>query len=200
MAEMNLLIISASPRANSESKRVANYLYLRAGVLQISAQLIDLHETVLPMFDDSEEVKSATSWLSIKDRIEEADAFMFVAPEWNGMAPPALKNLLLFVGQSMAHKPYSICGVSSGRGGVHVIDELRLSGQKNTHLVTSPENLVVSMVESMKLDQDWDEASDDFWFKNRADYCMKILVAYGEALKHIRESGVVDHEHFPSGI
>jgi NAD(P)H-dependent FMN reductase len=162
--------------------------------------MIDLHDVMLPMYDDSEEVKNATEWLDIKNTIEQADAYMFVAPEWNGMAPPALKNLLLYVGQSMAHKPYAICGVSSGRGGIHVIDELRLSGQKNTHLVVSPENLIASMVESMELSQNWDESSNDFWFKNRADYCMKILMAYGSALKHVRESGVVDHEHFPSGI
>lgn len=197
---MKILIISASPRANSQSRRVADYLHLRAGVLGVETEMIDLHETVLPMYDDSEEVKNNPSWLGSKDKIEEADGYVFVAPEWNGMAPPALKNLLLYVGQSMAHKPYAICGVSSGRGGIHVIDELRASGQKNTHLVTSPENLVASMVESMKLEQNWDETSNDFWFKNRADYSMKILVAYSEALKHIRESGVVDHEHFPSGI
>lgn len=197
---MQITVISASPREGSQSLRVANYLLGRVKQLGADSAIVDLHEVKLPMYDDSDAVKNSDGWASISTNILEADGYIVVVPEWNGMAPPIYKNMLMYVGQAMAHKPYMVCGVSAGRGGVHVLDELRATGQKNTHLVMSPENLIASYVESLALDDSFNEDSEDHWFKVRADYAIKVLIAYAEALRNVRNSEVIDFERFPSGL
>ncbi len=196
---MKILVISASARAGSQSRRFADYLFGRVSKMG-EVELLDLHETVLPLYDDNDAMSSNTNWLAIKGKLEAADGYVVVSPEWNGMASVVYKNMMLFVGHEMANKPLMICAVSSGRGGVHVLDELRVSGIKNSHVIISSENVIAQGCEGLALDDNWDEASNDYKFKSRAEYSLKILVEFAKALSGVRISGVVDFEHYGSGV
>jgi len=196
---MKILVISASARAESQSRRFAEYLLTRVSRLA-DAELIDLNKTPLPIYDDSETMGTNPNWLSIKSKLEVADGYVVVSPEWNGMASVAYKNMMLFVGHEMAVKPLMICAVSSGRGGVHVIDELRLSGIKNSHIIISSENVIAQDCKDLALDDNWEETSKDYRFKSRAEYSLKMLVEYSKALQGVRASGVIDFEHYGSGV
>ena len=121
---MKILVTSASARAGSQSRRVADYLLSRVSKMA-DASLLDLNELALPIYDDIDAMSSNPNWLTLKPKLTEADGYVVVSPEWNGMGSVAYKNMLHFVGQAMANKPFMVCAVSSGRGGAHALDDLR---------------------------------------------------------------------------
>lgn len=195
---MGVLVVSASMRANSQSLKVANWLKNHIASLGSSAELLDLHEFKLPMFDDGETV--ADNKEELLRKINEASAFVFVSPEWDGMMSYGLINMMLYIKDEMAHKPVMLVGVSSGRGGSYPLAQMKQLGQKNRHFIISPENLVVGGVKEMLNDQEMDESSVDYPIKVRADYSLKILIEYGKALEKVRSSGVVDMTVVPNGV
>jgi len=185
-------------RGKSQSLKVANYLKLRLEGQGKVAPLLDLHEFKLPIYDAGETKSSSEA--ELVEKLANADGYVFVSPEWNGMMSVGLVNMMHYAGGNMAHKPVMLVGVSSGRGGTYPLAQMRLMGHKNTHYVISPENLIVGGVNDMLNDQDMDESAPDFSVKKRADYALKVLVEYAIALKSIREGGVVDMSLFPNGV
>ena len=95
------MIVSGSHRQESQSLRVADYV--AKDLARIDPTLVldtfSLSGNPLPLWDESAWQKAsslASLWKPIRDRMREAHAFVFVTPEWAGMVPPGLKNLLLF--------------------------------------------------------------------------------------------------------
>ena len=114
---MNILVISASMRSNSQSLKVAKWLSAHSAKLGAESSVLDLHEVKLPLFDDGETV--AENLPQILNQLKSADGYVFVTPEWNGMMSHGLINMLHFVeDKEMAYKPVMLVGVSAGRGGV----------------------------------------------------------------------------------
>jgi hypothetical protein len=133
-------------------------------------------------------------------QLDRSAAYVLIAPEWGGMAPAALKNFLLLVGKQMADKPTLIVSVSSGLSGGYPICELRMSSFKNTRIVYTPDHIIVRQVESILNDSDAPANETDTFIRNRICYGMKTLHAYGNALKQVRDSGVLDYKNFPFGM
>ena len=111
-----------------------------------------------------------------------ADGFVIIAPEWAGMVPPGLKNLLLFAGpKEVGHKPAMIVAVSASRGGSYPVNELRTSGYKNSRLVYIPEHVLIHDVNDMLLGAT--PASDrDAWLRRRIEFADRILLEYAKAI------------------
>ena len=113
------MIVSGSHRQESQSERVAEFVGNE--LLRIDPTLVvdsfSLSGNPLPLWDESVWQKSsplAGLWGPVRERMQQAHAFVFVTPEWAGMVPPGLKNLLLFAGQrEVGHKPALLVGVSS---------------------------------------------------------------------------------------
>jgi NAD(P)H-dependent FMN reductase len=129
-----------------------------------------------------------------------AHAFIFVTPEWAGMVPPGLKNLLLFAGQKeVGHKPTIVVGVSAARGGSYPISELRMSGYKNNRLLIIPEHIIVQDAADMLLgEKSADER--DAWLRKRITFANRLLLEYGKAVGSIRASGLTEDVDFPYGM
>jgi len=195
---MNILVICASMRRESQSLKVSKWLRSHLESQNIGADLLDLHSFKLPMFDDGETTSDNQPELLAK--LVKADGFVFVSPEWNGMMSHGLINMFHYVEHEMAYKPVMLVGVSAGRGGTHPVDQMRLMGYKNRHYVLSPESLIVSGVESALNGPEFDKNAGDFALKERADYSLKVLVKLAESLKSVRESGVLDFERFGNGV
>jgi NAD(P)H-dependent FMN reductase len=139
-------------------------------------------------------------WNPIKAELQSSDAFIFVVPEWSGMVPPAVKNFFLLCSHGeLGHKPALIVAISSSRGGAYPVNELRISSYKNTRLLYLPEHFIVRDVEKMFNDAK-PASEDDKYLRQRLDYCLKLLQAYGKAMKEIRSSGVIDHKAYPNGM
>jgi len=92
------------------------------------ARLVDLKHFDLPVFDEPKhprlgqyEHEHTKRW---SQSVSEADAFAFVAPEYNHGPTPALLNALTYLSKEWAYKPagfVSYGGVSGGLRGVQSI-------------------------------------------------------------------------------
>jgi len=198
---MKVAIVSASTRKNSQSRNVAEYLKGLFKSENVDTSIIDLSESVLPLYDDTESGEWQRVWVPIEEQLTAAGAFVFVSPEWDGMFSAGLHNLFNYVASgsktsSMAHKPVMLVGVSSGMGGAYPLAQMREVGPKNTHYVVSPENLRFAKVKETLVDG---EVVID-GLRERAEYSVRVLIEYAKALKRVRDSGVIDMEKFGSGM
>ena len=202
---MQIAIIVGSHRKDSQSAKVARFLASQLTSLgDHSCWICDLGKDPLPLWD--EDIGSnAPQWSGLKaltKKIDAADAFIMIAPEWHGMVPAALKNFFLVCGgASFAHKPALPVGVSVGPGGTYPINELRTSSYKNNRLCYLPEHLIVRncMVVMNKEESENDEGEHSY-ISERSLYCMKQLIAYADALAQVRASGTADLTPYPNGM
>ena len=202
---MQIAIIVGSHRKDSQSAKVARFLASQLTSLgDNSCWICDLGKDPLPLWD--EDIGSdAPQWSGLKaltKKIDAADAFIMIAPEWHGMVPAALKNFFLVCGgASFAHKPALPVGVSVGPGGTYPINELRTSSYKNNRLCYLPEHLIVRncMVVMNKEESENDEGEHSY-ISERSLYCMKQLIAYADALAQVRASGAADLTPYPNGM
>jgi NAD(P)H-dependent FMN reductase len=202
---MQIAIIVGSHRRDSQSAKVARFLASQLTSLgDHSFWICDLGKDPLPLWD--EDIGSdAPQWSGLKaltKKIDAADAFIMIAPEWHGMVPAALKNFFLVCGgASFAHKPALPVGVSVGPGGTYPINELRTSSYKNNRLCYLPEHLIVRncMVVMNKEESENDEGEHSY-ISERSLYCMKQLIAYADALAQVRASGTADLTPYPNGM
>ena len=101
----------------------------------------------------------------------------------------------------LAHKPALACAISAGDGGAYVISELRMSGYKNNRLCWIPEHLIARRVNEICNPEDHKNNLERHrTFEGRAKYTLGLLISYGNSLKDIRSSGIIDHEAFPNGM
>lgn len=117
-----LQVIIASTRPNRVGAPVASWI---ADVARehgaFAVELVDLREVALPPMDEPAhprlrryEHEHTKAWSATVDR---ADAFLFVIPEYNFFAPPALVNAIDYLVAEWAYKPagmVSYGGVSAG--------------------------------------------------------------------------------------
>lgn len=202
---MQIAIVVGSHRKASQSSRVGAYIASDLARIDpsVTVDTIDLAGNPLPLWDESVwqgESELAALWKPYRDRMRRADGFVIIAPEWAGMVPPGLKNLLLFAGpKEVGHKPAMIVAVSASRGGSYPVNELRTSGYKNSRLVYIPEHVLIHDVNDMLLGAT--PASDrDAWLRRRIEFADRILLEYAKALAPIRTSGLTEHADFPYGM
>jgi NAD(P)H-dependent FMN reductase len=179
-------VVSGSSRLNSQSRRVAGVCIEALGRDSVGADLIDLSVTTLPDPGFAEAERSISAWRPISDRLRACDGFILVVPEWGGMAPPAVKNLLALAdGGELAHRPVLLVGVSSSGGGFYPLAEVRMAAHKNTRLVWLPEQVVLRSVESrLTTNLDPPEGQSE----QRLLEGLRLLAAYAEVLKPVRDS------------
>jgi NAD(P)H-dependent FMN reductase len=202
---MQIAIIVGSHRKDSQSAKVARFLASQLMSLgEHSCWICDLGKDPLPLWD--EEIGSdAPRWSGLKaltEKIDTADAFIMIAPEWHGMVPAALKNFFLVCGgASFAHKPALPVGVSVGPGGTYPINELRTSSYKNNRLCYLPEHLIVrNCMVVMNENSSENDEGEHSYISERSLYCMKQLIAYADALAKVRASGAADLTPYPNGM
>jgi NAD(P)H-dependent FMN reductase len=202
---VQIAIIVGSHRKESQSSRVGSYIASDLASIDssVTVDTIDLAGNPLPLWEESVwqgDSELSALWKPYRDRMRRADGFVIIAPEWAGMVPPGLKNLLLFAGpKEVGHKPAMIVAVSASRGGSYPVNELRTSGYKNSRLVYIPEHVLIHDVNDMLLGTT--PASDrDAWLRRRIEFADRILLEYAKALAPIRTSGLTEHADFPYGM
>lgn len=199
---MKLAIIAGSARAKSQSARVSRYIADRAATLFVdcSFPLIDLAATPLSYWSGDFMSHPADTgdpaWSETSSTLESADGIIVVVPEYHGMAPPALMNLILLCRYELAHKPGLIIGISATDGGAYPTVQLRGSVAKNNRICWIPDQVVIRNVKQALVDQNGDEPDR---MKSRIDYGLRLLISYSEALRSVRKSGLVDHKTFSFG-
>ena len=199
---MKISIISASHRINSQSKRIShllqNNLLINKSGLEIF--FLDLAETPLPLWSpDKKNGKRVwgETWSSMSENLRQSDSFIFVVPEYGGMATPAAKNFFLLCGDGeLSHKPGLIVSVSSGNGGAYPIAELRSSSYKNTQIMWIPENIIIRNVEEFNPGSHGKNIPE--WLDDRINYVLKLFLAYSSNMTSLRK--LVNRKDFGNGM
>jgi NAD(P)H-dependent FMN reductase len=192
---MKISIISGSPRSNAQSSKIARFIAESLSNMDDCSEtyLLDLANNPLPLWDESIWAGDE-AWQQrltpISEQLASSYAIIIIAPEWHGMVPAALKNFFLMWGNGeLAHKPALLVGVSSGEGGAYPIAELRTSSYKNNRICYLPEHLIIREVESVfNSNMDDNDPKAQTYLQGRLDYCLQLLLSYGEAFKQIRAS------------
>lgn len=197
---LNIAIVAGSSRNNSQSGKVARFLRQRLIQLDLTSDsqshVLDLGILPLPLWP----AEDTGPWGFYSQQLEAADAVIIVAPEWNGMACPAIKNFFIYASKTeLAHKPGLLVGVSSGIGGGSPISELRASSYKNCRICYLPEHLIVRHVEQM-LNMPQAQSEDDQRLRARIDYDLDILAKYAHALKPVRATIDMAQPAFTNGM
>lgn len=204
---MNITIVSGSHRNPSQSEKVGRYIekVMKEEFDDAEPFLFSLADNPLPLWEQSI-WESDPEWVErlapLKEQLSKSDAFVIISPEWHGQVPAGLKNFFLMFNRfELGHKPALIVGVSAGTGGAYPIAELRMSSYKNNRLCYIPEHLIVRDVENVfnEKPEDNNQKSDEY-LKNRLNWCLKILMGYGKALKTMRDTTQVHHDDFSNGM
>ena len=204
---MKITIISGSHRKRSQSNKISRFIQKSLEKYKRCDEhyLIDLYDNPLPLWHENiwdAKNQSGKLLLDISNQLLSSDAFIIVSPEWHGMVPAGLKNFFLMWGKGeLAHKPALITTLSSGDGGSYPVAELRMSSYKNNRICFLPEHLIIRNVESIFNKKSLNNnSSRQIYFENRLNYCLNLLLTYGEAFKKIRASKDVSLEVYKSGM
>lgn len=128
---LNLQIIIASTRPGRKGPIFANWLAeIAREHAQFNVEVVDLANFALPLLDEpvhpmKREYQHAhtRAW---SEKIDGADAFVFVSPEYNFSAPPALVNALDYLHHEWKYKPAGILGYGGISGGLRAIQTEKL--------------------------------------------------------------------------
>jgi NAD(P)H-dependent FMN reductase len=126
-------IIVGSTREGRFSEKVAKWVFDELKTRkEVETRLLDLREFPMPFFDQAVPPSVAgrppyshpvvQRWTA---QIGEADAFIFVTPEYNHGIPGVLKNAIDWVNQEWRRKPATFVGYG-GVNGARSIEQLRL--------------------------------------------------------------------------
>ena len=199
---MKLSIISTSQQKNSQSKRISEIF--KNIILEMDNKIecfnLDMFENKIPLWT-SEKSEELSFWEDHQDKISNhlkaSDGFIFVVPEYGGMASPSAKNFfLVFNNGELFHKPGLIVSISSGNGGAYPISELRSSSYKNTHVLWIPENIIIRNVNQFLPGKHGEIIPE--WMDDRIKYSLNLLIKYSEYLKPIQQ--YINRKDFANGM
>lgn len=184
---MQILVVSGSQRTGSRSGKIADLIARRLQERRsgLEASVLKLEAVEIP-WKEQADVKAGP----LAEALAAADGFVFLAPEWNGMATPALKNLFMIGGDDLfAHKPAALFGVSEGGGGAYPMAELRMGAHKNTLVCFTPVSVVIRPASAFIAEGEGVLAGaqpSQAWA--RVDHSLDVLVAYARALGEARRA------------
>jgi NAD(P)H-dependent FMN reductase len=202
---MKIGIICGSQRAKSQTNKVGRYIKKTLASMGCDTYLIDLGEKPLPNFDDSFWYESngtlQAAWRPIATELQSCDGFVVITPDWHGMVPSCLKNMLLYSGtDEMGNKPALIVAISSATGGYLPVAELRISSYKNNRVCWIPDHIIVRNVKDCMNNTNPAETKDDIYIRARLQHSINILLEYANALGIVRESQVTEYEIYKYGM
>jgi chromate reductase len=129
-AAYRVAVLVGSLRRNSLNRKLAQALVVSAPA-QLSLEIVEIGQ--LPLYNQDDDQQPPAPSAAFKSRIAEADAVLFVTPEYNRSMPGVLKNAIDIAsrpyGQSAwSRKPAAVITVSPGAiGGFGANHHLRQS-------------------------------------------------------------------------
>lgn len=190
---MKIAVIVGSTREFRRSelliKWVSRELKSRPGV---SVELLDLRDYEMPFFDeqispkanpDRHPDKTVKPWLK---KLEEADGFVIITPEYNHAIPAVLKNAIDYVDWQLQHKPTAVVSHGSS-GGARATSDLKIIISEARGFVISTNVAITKRVAEL-----FDEKGniypqfEDMGWQDRLTASVDELLWYTEALSAAR--------------
>ncbi|MEO3784616.1 NAD(P)H-dependent oxidoreductase [Actinocorallia sp. B10E7] len=125
---IRLAVIVSSVRGGRFGPVVANWFASQAGPA-FDLDVIDLAEVDLPLSlpakGDQPDPEAAAVLARITPRLEQADAFVVVTPEYNHSYPASIKNLVDWHFTQWQAKPVGFVSYGGVSGGLRAVEHLR---------------------------------------------------------------------------
>jgi NAD(P)H-dependent FMN reductase len=196
---MNIQIIVGSTRHGRGTHKVAAWVDKTAQNIEgdVDFEVVDLKDFDLPMFNESmppqnnpnrELSDNVASWL---EKLEEADGYIFVTPEYNHSIPASLKSAIDHIDFQIKQKPVAI--VSHGAiGGARANEHLRLILNSNLGAISVPETVTLNAMPAFAdvISEEGVLHDDYASAQSPLESMITSVVWYSEALKVKRESSV----------
>src|SRR2546423_14288052 len=132
-----IMIISGTNRANSNALRISKIVLGHYQNAKIAAELFNLEELPLEVFEPSSYMKKPAGMQVIQQRVFDAPGLHVITPEYNGSFPGVLKYFIdmLKFPESFDRKPVAFVGEASGVwGGLRAVEQLQMIfGYRNAH-------------------------------------------------------------------
>lgn len=169
---MYIPIILGTAKEGRRSAAVARFLLNQAKGAGIETEIVDVKE--YPLSYTGQKMESV---VGIQEKIQKADGYVIVSPEYNHGYPGELKLFLDSFYKEYARKPVALCGVSAGGlGGSRMVEQLKLVCHE-LQLVVIHEVLYVSNAGSF----------EETVYQERAQKMIGELLWYAGALKSARD-------------
>ena len=185
---LNIAIIPGTSRPQALNPQIVNWVEQQlASNGDVRAEVVDFGSFDLPLLD---EVIPAGAKMYANDhtkawgaKLEEFDAFIFVTPEYNHSISGSLKNALDFVATEFNHKVAGIVNYGADKG-VRAAEHLR-------HILANYKLAVVRDQASFSIFTDVAAGTFAPTEVSTAPFASMVddIVAWGEALKSVREAG-----------
>ncbi len=119
MSTYDVAMIVGSLRRESLNRKTAKAL-IELAPPALKPEIVEIGD--LPLFNDDLEADAPPPWTAFRERIRQADAVLFVTPEYNRSVPGAMKNALDVgsrpYGKNVwSAKPGAVVSVSPGAAG-----------------------------------------------------------------------------------
>jgi len=153
VSALTIPVVLGSVRPRRLSERPAHLIVERLAALGCQAPLVDLRELDLPIFGQSRDQDSLPAVMELKTVASEADALVWLTPEYNHGYTSAVKNAVDYLHSEIRRKPMAVCGLSGGGlGGARAVEQLKLV-LIELHAVTIRDSVYFSDARSL-FDQD----------------------------------------------
>jgi NAD(P)H-dependent FMN reductase len=209
---LKILVVSGSQRKDSKSFALAESIQknILNNMQGVESTLLDLslYPFLLDHYGTGRDDQNALNKNKddVLTQMYACDAVVIIAPEWGGMIPPALVNLLLLSANGSAnglpfgHKPAFAIGLSASSGGSNPISLLKAYAAKNSHLTWLPLHAIIQNVDDF-LVHDWAPELDNRFsqVQSRLLVGMKSLAIYATQLTDVREELVELSKVHPFG-
>lgn len=127
---VEIKILTGSARPTRFNLQPATWIYNAAKQREdMQVELLDLAEINLPFLDEPQSPKSrqytkeyTKRW---SEKIDAADGFVFVTPEYNHSFSPVLKNAIDYLWHEWNYKPVSFVSYGALAGGARAVEHLR---------------------------------------------------------------------------
>lgn len=126
---VNLLVISGTNRASSQTLRLSHHIAGRLGAqANVQASVLDLQNLPSELLSPSAYANKPEAFLPFSEAVLAADGLVVVTPEYNGGVPGALKLFIDMLPFPVAfeRRPVAFVGLSAGRwGALRPVEQLQ---------------------------------------------------------------------------
>ncbi len=183
-----LQVVTASTRPGRQGPAVARWFMDAAGRHgAFDVELVDLAEVNLPLLDEPNHPRlkkyEHAHTIAWSEKVDSADAFVFVTPEYNYSSPPALINALNYLYQEWNYKPAGFVSYGGVSGGLRSV-------QMTKNMITTLK--MMPMVEAVSIPffskfigGSGDFVAEDIHERSAAELLTE-LARWTEALKTLR--------------
>ncbi len=185
---LNLLVVIASTRPGRAGLPIGTWFTGQAQADgRFAVQVADLAEVGLPLLDEPKhpmmqqyEHDHTKRW---SETVANADAFVFVTPEYNYSAPPSLVNAMDYLYHEWAYKPVGLVSYGGISGGIRSAQMIKLVAT-TLSMMPIPEAVPIPFFRK-HMDEHWRFVAEEVHEKSARDM-LDSLAKWATALKSLR--------------